>query len=999
MATIRIPTDQADMASALGAASAGDTIVVELGVGQTDFTATVNNLTIEAAVGEDFTVTLGPGVTQLTSAGAGNVDIVGNNAGNTITDSTTSLLFNEITLGTGTDTVIGGRGTEFINLTTGNKAVDLGSFADRNNINADDGEINLSDQDFLFATTTSSSIVTIVSFEFAEDQSESEQSDRIFFGGVTRATLPGAADFFVGKVTGSGESWDASFAPDLVSLGGYTDGTDWELSVAFDHDGNGTYDSVYTFHDVFDATDQTAIRAALTNTNFATADAGTGLSQIAAADEAALLSTILNPNGNDSVAAALLVDPSRNAADDGQFDLASGLIAFSSITAALTVAGEGDALVLAPGDHTAGGTLRSVNVDTDNLLLRALTDGPMILPELALGASVRTLQSDLDSGALAVTGSAGGTEFTIGATSDLIAGGAGADTYTTLGGVDVFNGQGGDDTAAVLLADGGRLTFDGGETGETRGDTLGVNDIGGVGRTIAVTGSASGVSVEATGDATPEATGTNVEILTIGGGLGDDNITISGDFAAAGFAASNPGAFSYAITISAGGGNDVVDASGVTSTTGALFFAGASVGGQVPGNHTLIGTPDADLFFEADGGTNSITGGGGNDQIIANVGTADTAHYALSSSNYVVTETAPGTFTVRALNGLEGTDTLSGIETLSFNNGAETGKPTDFLADARSDFGAFSQDDVLFKLGGFTLGQTVAGLGKGALAAFLPNDRSAKLVGDFDGDNRTEILSELNGSGAYVLVQAFGEPNAFLGQADRTAKAVGDFDGDGDDDILFTLDAGGHHVIGKIGDANQFIGRNDRSVQATGDFDGDGDDDILMKLTAGGAHVVEKIGQANVFLGGADRTARAVGDFDGDGDDDILMEINATGDYVIERVGEANVFVGRSDRTVVGVGDFDGDGDDDILFELDANGLHVIEKIGEANVFVGRADRTVRAIGDFDGDGDDDILMEIDANDEHVVEKIGEANEFLGFGDRNAIDIGLTDLGLAFEVI
>ncbi|MDW3097611.1 MAG: hypothetical protein R8J41_05895 [Alphaproteobacteria bacterium] len=983
MAIIRIPSDQADIASALAVANPGDTIEFESGLNQTDFTVTVNNLTLNAAGGEDFTVTLAtPGVTQVTTTGAGSVEIIGNDDGNTITDSSTGSFFQDITLGDGTDTLIAGRGDDVIRVGEGTKAIDLGAFTDVGQTNSDGGSLNLSDTDFIVAETRGTSEISIFNFSLQEDQNAGETDDRLIFGGTTRADFAANAKFFVGQTITGGP-----FPGALTSLGGYTDTSDWNLSIAFDYDGNGQNDAIFMLHDLFDADQQTQMKTLLTNTDFTPADIGNEV-EIAAADEAGFINGTLNPLGNDNIAFALLVDPTRDALNDGQLDVATGLIAYRTITSALAAAGEGDVLVLAPGDHTFASTVNSVTVSVSNITFEPLGAGPGSIPAITLASGVQDFQSRLEAGGLEITGSDTSTAVSSFETNDFFVGGAGDDAFTNFDGIDTFNGMAGDDTAGYLLTSNGTLTFDGGEGGETEGDTIALFDETGLNQSVFLNGSTQDGLVADVGLLPNRVTATNVEKLSVSTGGGNDVFTLTGNLSDVGILQANVSTFSLTATIFTTGGNNSFDASGLTSTTG-IAFVGAA------GNDTYIGSIGGDLLFDQGGGINSFTGGGGDDVLFVTGGGTNTAHYALSSENYVITTVNSGTqVQVRAVNGTEGTDTLTGITHLSFNGGAETGAVTQFVSSGRSDFGLGAADEIVFDVGGFLVVKS----GEGFSFGFMNNDRTARLLGDFDGDGDADFVAELDGSGAHVVVDPTSG-NTFIGQADRTAKAVGDFDGDGDDDILFTLDAGGHHVIGNVGAANVFLGRSDRSVQATGDFDGDGDDDILMKLTAGGAHVVEKINEANVFIGGADRTARAVGDFDGDGDDDILMEINATGAYVIEKLGEANVFVGRSDRTVVGVGDFDGDGDDDILFTLDAGGHHVIEKIGEANVFVGRSDRTAQAIGDFDGDGDDDIMMKLTVDGAHVIEKIGEANQFYGEINQTVFDLGMTDLGLAFEVV
>jgi len=960
MATIRIPTDQPTLAGAIAASSSGDTIEVLENAAAVDATVTVNDLTFLVAPNQTFTLTLAPGITDVTLDGAGEVNVIGNDSGNDITGN---MGANRIVDGAGSDILVGGQEEDTFFISGGNNAVDLGSFAERNATNPQGGAVNESDADTIVAFGLAGGHDTIVNFTPEENQGTGVESDQIVLGGTVFGAATTSVDFFIGHAGNSGQAWQTPYTTALSDLGGYTDNAaDWELTVAIDlNPGIAGYEASYTFHDIFDATAQGQLTAALTNTNFASA-AGGGMSQVAAADEATLLSAVLSADTEEGIDFAILVDPGRNAANDGQVDLATGLVAFSTIQAALTVATTGDALILVPGDHTFGGTVPGALVGVDSISLLPLQAGVFTLPSFQLDTGVESFTSLMEGTGVTVVGNATANDIEGDSGNDTISGGGGNDMIFgsgTAGGTDQLNGDGGDDVFEYIHGRSGTEAIDGGSAGETNGDQIQFSSPGPTQDSITISGSGAGLAIETSGDATPEITAVNVEGVSLDLGDAQDALTIAGDLAAAGI---NPALSQGGISVDLGNGNDNLNAGGVSSNTAIRV-----IGGQ--GNDTL-------------------TGGAG----------TDVASYNLASSNYsVVFNPGANTFTVTALSGDEGVDTLSNIEQLSFNGGAETGLITDFLddSDGRSDFTGDGDDDVLFQFPGNA--KVIGNVGEPT--TFIAGaDRTARLTGDFDGDGDTDILMELNAGGAYV-VENIGAPNLFIGQADRTAKAVGDFDGDDDDDILFALDADDNFVIGKIGEANQFIGRNDRTAQATGDFDGDGDDDILMKLNAGGAHVIEKIGQANVFVGGADRTARAVGDFDGDGDDDILMELNGTGAYVIERVGEANIFVGRSDRAVRGVGDFDDDGDDDILFQLDAGGAYVIEKIGQPNVFLGSTDRTVRAIGDFDGDGDEDILMELNAGGQHVIGKVGEANQFYGFADRDAVDLGLTDLGLAFDVV
>jgi len=397
-----------------------------------------------------------------------------------------------------------------------------------------------------------------------------------------------------------------------------------------------------------------------------------------------------------------------------------------------------------------------------------------------------------------------------------------------------------------------------------------------------------------------------------------------------------------------------------------------------------------DDTFNGLAGNDTLIGGAGNDTLNGGAGDLDTAVYALSSDNYLVSfNSQAGTYTVIARAGNEGVDTLTGIEQLAFSAGAEVGAINSFVdAGTSTDFNGDGDDDFLFQFADGN--KLISDIGTGNTYLGIP-DRAAAGIGDFDGDGDADILLQFaNGD---KLVANVGAGNTWLGASDRTAEAVGDFDGDGDDDILFEF-ANGDKLIANVGSGNTWLGANDRTAEAVGDFDGDGDDDILFEF-ANGDKLIANIGSANTWLGASDRTAKAVGDFDGDGDDDILFEF-ADGNKLIFNAGQGNTWLGFNDRSVAAVGDFDGDGDDDILFEF-ANGDKIIANVGGGGTWLGASDRTARAVGDFDGDGDDDILMEF-ADGNQLILNVGVGNQWLGLSDRDAIGSDLTGLGLAIEV-
>lgn len=249
---------------------------------------------------------------------------------------------------------------------------------------------------------------------------------------------------------------------------------------------------------------------------------------------------------------------------------------------------------------------------------------------------------------------------------------------------------------------------------------------------------------------------------------------------------------------------------------------------------------------------------------------------------------------------------------------------------------------------------------------------SRKLMGDFDGDGKSDIallpvISPEEGSvGATQIPIIFsdgsgtqwkvttGEVGDFSTWCHNTKAAVGDFDGDGKSDIVCTGGSkwetvtdsipvaysngrqGGWQVeTGEAVTFNSMAGAGKDNAQfLLGDFDGDGKTDVVA-FSPGNAALSIPVAFSNsrgdwtVVQGGhalaADKTAAEVGDFDGDGRDDLLLLGPDTKGFVTVlyskgRTGWAvkNLSVGRwanratSEGVHRFVGDFDGDGRADI---------------------------------------------------------------------------------------
>lgn len=268
-------------------------------------------------------------------------------------------------------------------------------------------------------------------------------------------------------------------------------------------------------------------------------------------------------------------------------------------------------------------------------------------------------------------------------------------------------------------------------------------------------------------------------------------------------------------------------------------------------------------------------------------------------------------------------------------------------------------------------------------------------INDFNGDGISDILWR-NDSG--TVVDWLGQPNGgFANNAGNTSVTVpndwrvvgiGDFNGDNRDDILWRHNSG--TMTDWLGTANGGFANNhgnsvaevptDWQVMGIGDFNGDGRDDIVWRH-AGGT-VTNWLGTANGGfannhpVAGAfvptDWRIVAVGDFNGDGRSDLLWRQQegvvtdwlgtANGGYANNHTNSAAFM----DTTwhVVGSGDFNGDGHSDILWRNDSG--MVTNWLGlsnggftsnAANASIGAAsDWNIIGIGDYNGDGRDDVL-------------------------------------------
>jgi len=266
--------------------------------------------------------------------------------------------------------------------------------------------------------------------------------------------------------------------------------------------------------------------------------------------------------------------------------------------------------------------------------------------------------------------------------------------------------------------------------------------------------------------------------------------------------------------------------------------------------------------------------------------------------------------------------------------------------------------------------------------------RSVAVVGDFDGDGKSDVLwRNTNGAVAIWKMNGVKAPSyLFPGSAAAAWHIIGsgDFDGEGHADILWHNDNGGVAVwlMDNAGarSAVKVVGTAIAPwmFAGIGDFDGDGKADILWRNTTTGALVIWKMDgvAAPKFLypGSAttDWVIERVGDFDGDGKADILWRNSNTHKVVVWLMNGGHlklpatvIGTATDDLSAVGTGDFDGDGNSDVLwYQTGGNvtiwSMHGTNAPTTINAGSATADWHIEGTGDFDGEGHADIVWRND---------------------------------------
>jgi Ca2+-binding RTX toxin-like protein len=433
----------------------------------------------------------------------------------------------------------------------------------------------------------------------------------------------------------------------------------------------------------------------------------------------------------------------------------------------------------------------------------------------------------------------------------------------------------------------------------------------------------------------------------------------------------------------------------------------------------IVGTIRAD-YLAGDSAANTIQGGAGDDRLFGRGGNdlllggdgVDTAMFSGNRAAYTVTE-LNGQLQV---SGLDGIDTLTGVEKLAFADQTTFVHPEPVIA-----------TDV----------PLVAGIGRITMISaneLLTNDpddshasltytiltaptrgtlfRDATPVTSFTQADIDAGRISYHHNGVMAASDSFTfkvsdpqghatAPATFqLTLVNRTAS---DFDGDGKSDIFWRNDSGAQalwEMNGLQTKAELSLTSNPLTwhVAAVADFDGDGKSDIFWRDDVGDNALWEMNGGA-VKAGFAMASNPAawhvagVGDFDRDGKSDILWRSDFGDNALWEMDGAQiksalNLRGQASTWHSAGIGDFDGDGKSDILWRDDAGNATIWtmdggQKKAEIALPSNPSVWKVAGVADFDGDSKSDILWRSDFGDNALWEMNGS-------GIKSALNVAST---------
>ncbi len=353
---------------------------------------------------------------------------------------------------------------------------------------------------------------------------------------------------------------------------------------------------------------------------------------------------------------------------------------------------------------------------------------------------------------------------------------------------------------------------------------------------------------------------------------------------------------------------------------------------------------------------NTLRGRGGNDTIDGGLGDDSAVFSGVLAAYRLI---ALGGTGVRVV-GPDGTDTVTNVERLVFDDQTVIWEPTTAGSTAGNDFNGDGRSDILWRHAGGAVAEWQmdgSQIAANLSVAWPGNEWHFQDTGDFGGDGMSDVMWR-HDTGQVVLWRMDGSQivsnTSILNVSNQYhVQGLADFGGDGRSDVLFRHDSGQVVLWQMNGDqiaTNTAIATVSRAfhIEGVGDFGGDGRSDVLWRNDNGqvimwqmnGDQIVSNTAFANVSQ---QYQVQGIGDFNGDGRSDVLWRHDSgqivlwqmNGDQIISNTQILNV---SNQYHVEDVRDYNGDGMSDVLLRHDVGQVVLWQMNGDqiaANVSLG----------------------------------------------------------------